>query len=272
MEAFFLQAARGQRFCVHHAPQGAPGSGIVFVPALAEEMNKSRHIVAQTARRLAANGVGVLLIDLFGCGDSSGSLADVRWADWRADIRLGLDWMRQRNYRSLQLWGQRTGAVLAAEVARDNPGAVRRCLFWQPAVGGEAILTQFLRLRSVNALLTGSGGSESVKQLRARLIVGELLEVAGYPLSPALAADLAGLNLERANPLCPVHWIELVAEVGRAASAASARVLSAWQAQGTDVSMSLLAAEQFWAASNAVELVQCPSIVEKTVQEVAMWH
>ena len=49
MEAFFLPADRGARLCVHHAPLTPRGVGLVALPAFAEEMNKSRHVVAQAA-------------------------------------------------------------------------------------------------------------------------------------------------------------------------------------------------------------------------------
>jgi alpha/beta superfamily hydrolase len=39
-------------------------------------MNKARRMAALQARALAALGYGVLLLDLHGCGDSSGDFGD----------------------------------------------------------------------------------------------------------------------------------------------------------------------------------------------------
>ena len=76
-EAFFLAADNGragQRLCIHHPPRrGEPARGAVLhLHAFAEEMNKSRRMVALQARALAEAGFAVLQIDLHGCGDSGG--------------------------------------------------------------------------------------------------------------------------------------------------------------------------------------------------------
>jgi len=291
MEAFFLAAAQGSRFCVHHVPrepQGAHatpghdrpaaphstarGLGLVALPAFAEEMNKSRHVVAQAARALAAGGAGVLTIDLLGCGDSSGSLADATWDDWLADARLALDWMRAQGYGPLWLWGTRVGALLAAEVAQQPDAGVAGCLFWQPVTSGETALVQFLRLRAAGAMIAGKPPQgESVRDLRSRLAAGETIDIAGYPLPPALAGRLAATELAALRPACKVQWIEIVADAGRGPGAGSTQVIAAWQAQGLQVGTELLAAEPFWAATNAAELVQCPAIVSATAAGLHSW-
>ena len=271
MEAFFLPAPDGARFCVYHAPEAPVRAGVIFVPAFAEEMNKARHLVAQASRRLAALGVGVLLIDLKGCGDSTGAFEDATWDDWRSDIRLAVDFMQRRGHKNVALWGMRLGAMLAAQCAAEMPHAVARCLFWQPVTQGETHLTQFLRLRLANAMLSGTKGSESGKALRAQLAAGESLEIAGYRLSPSMAASLEQLNLEALRPPCPVHWFEVVADEERPLPPAASRVIAAWRELETPVSVTPLVAEAFWGATNAAELVQCPAIVDATVQEVRSW-
>ena len=271
MEAFFLPAAEGVRFCLYHAPQTPPRAGVVFVPAFAEEMNKSRHLVAQASRRLAAMGVGVLLIDLKGCGDSSGLFEEATWDDWRADIQLAVEFMQQRGHQDLTLWGMRLGALLAAQCAAELSQAVARCLLWQPVAQGDTHLTQFLRLRVANAMLSGTKGTESGKELRAQLAAGDSLEIAGYRLSPSMAASMEQLSLEALRPPCPVHWFEVVAEDGRALPPAALRVIAAWREQGTTVAVTPLVAESFWGATNAAELVQCQAIVDATAHEAQAW-
>lgn len=269
MEAFFLRGPDGARLCIHHPPPGERRVGIVFVHAFAEEMNKSRHVVAQTARRLAAQGFGVLLIDLKGCGDSDGSLADARWADWRTDVGSALEWLRADGYVETWLWGLRLGAALAADVSCAAAAQVQRCVVWQPVSSGRSALTQFLRLRSVNAMMAGGADAPTVGTLRTQSAQGQTVEVAGYALAPGLAADIEALNLERPAPPCPVEWFDVVAKEGDSVSAASARVIAAWQAGGATVQAGVVAAEPFWAANNAVELLQCPSIVAATVKRLS---
>ena len=79
-EAFFLDMEPGQRFCLFHPPAGTCRGAALYVPPFGEEMNKSRRMAALQARALAAAGFGVLQLDLYGCGDSSGEFAEARWA------------------------------------------------------------------------------------------------------------------------------------------------------------------------------------------------
>lgn len=274
METFFIPSSNGARFCVHHPTRSLEPNkrGVVFVHAFAEEMNKSRHVVAQAARRLAAMGVGVFLIDLFGCGDSEGRFEDATWEDWQDDIDTAINWMLERQYGRLMLWGMRAGALLAAEMAVKRSEAVERCMFWQPTVSGEALLTQFLRLRVANAMLTRGAEPETTKRLRARLDAGEAVEVAGYRLAPRLAAALASRNLESLRPPCPVQWFEVVTEAGSEPAQSSQRVVTTWRAKQTQVTLTPVAGENFWGASNAGELVQCTGLVDATAGLSGAWQ
>jgi len=271
VQAFFLPAAEGSRFCVYHPPASPVRAGVVFVQAFAEEMNKSRHLVAQASRALAAQGIGVLLMDLKGCGDSTGLFEDASWDDWRSDVHLAAQFMRGRGHARLALWGMRLGALLAAQCAAEMPTDVTRCVFWQPVLQGETHLAQFLRLRLASAMFSGTKSDETGKTLRARLAAGEKIEVAGYLLSPSMATALSGLDLASLRPPCPVSWFEVVADEQRAASPAASRVIAAWRDRGTPVDLTTLAAEPFWGASNAAELVQCPGIVEATARQAKAW-
>ena len=71
-DAFFLDTADGPRFCLYHAPVGECRGALVYIHPFAEEMNRSRRMAALQARALTAQGFGVLLLDLHGCGDSGG--------------------------------------------------------------------------------------------------------------------------------------------------------------------------------------------------------
>src|SRR5690606_13741874 len=133
---FFLPLGGG-RFCSHHSPPGRPaGRGIVYVHPFGDEMNKARRMAALQSRRLAAEGVSVLQIDLHGCGDSAGDCAEARWESWVSDVRAALEWRRERVRGPLSLWGLRLGATLACDVARDAALALDYLVLWQPVVAG----------------------------------------------------------------------------------------------------------------------------------------
>lgn len=251
-QPFFLQARTGSRFCLFHRPAGVCRSALVYLHSFAEEMNKSRRMAALAARALAANGVAVLQIDLHGCGDSSGEFRDASWESWKEDAQLAATWLRAHTGCPVGLWGLRLGALLALDAAPVVAPA--RLLLWQPVLKGDQFLTQFLRLRLASDMLQAGADSGGTRALRAQLLAGETLEVAGYELSPALAAAIDMLDAARLAPSCKADLIEL----GKEVSPASARVVAGW---GGVASASAVAGPQFWSTQ---ENEDAPALLDAT--------
>ena len=262
-EPFFLRAEQGQRFCLFHPPAGPCRGSVLYVAPFGEEMNKARRMAALQARALAANGFGVLQLDLHGCGDSSGEFGDARWEIWKDDLALGQRWLHDRLGRPVSLWGLRLGALLALDYAGSAAHPLANLLLWQPVQNGATFLTQFLRLRIANDMLAeGKEKSGGTQALRDALRAGEVLEVAGYDLAPALAASIE--SLDAANlPVtgCPVHWFEAVQAEGRPISPAGAKVVGAWQRHGVATHVHLVVCPPFWASQ---EVTECPSLIAAT--------
>lgn len=254
-DAFFLQNGGAQRFCLYHPPAGICRGAVLYAHPFAEEMNRSRRMAALQARALAAAGFGVLQIDLAGCGDSSGDFGEARWELWKDDLAAGAHWLRQRLDAPFVLWGLRLGALLALDYARSARHPVDAILLWQPVLKGSQHLTQFLRLRLAGALLAeGDGGAHGGTQgLRAALQAGRSLEIAGYELSPQLAAALESLVLESLAPACPVDWFEAVSGPALDAAPGAARAVAAWQADSVDVRLHTVQCVPFWATSEIAE-------------------
>ena len=267
-EAFFLKAEPGQRFCLFHPPAGACRGAVLYVPPFGEEMNKARRMAALQARALAAEGFGVLLLDLYGCGDSSGDFSEARWDIWKRDVALGQQWLRQRLGRPVSLWGLRLGALLALDYARDHPPGAPQApatlLLWQPVQNGATFLTQFLRLRIANDMLAEDkekGGG--TKALRDMLRAGVALEIAGYELAPTLADAIEGLDAAALlTTACPVHWFEAVPADGRPLSPGAAKVVAVWQASGVDLRTHLVTCPPFWATQ---EVTECAALLAATL-------
>ena len=71
-EAFFLPAENGYRFCLYTpALGGTEKAALIYIHPFAEELNKTRRMVALQVKALSEAGFTVLQIDLSGCGDSS---------------------------------------------------------------------------------------------------------------------------------------------------------------------------------------------------------
>jgi exosortase A-associated hydrolase 2 len=225
-------------------------------------MNKARRMAAMQARRFAAAGCAVLQIDLFGCGDSSGELAEASWEVWKRDLQAALAWLRPRVRGPLGVWGLRLGALLAADVACDPAAGVERLVLWQPVASGEQHLTQFLRLRLAAEMLAAGAAQTGVRELREALRRGEPLEIAGYELHPRLAADIDALRLSELAPATAhVHCLEVSATAEPKLSPALHRALEAWRAKGLQVRANAVQGEPFW---STLEVTECAALLAAT--------
>lgn len=274
LDAFFIaDGLGGQRLCVFHAAQamgGAPHAAVLYVHPFAEEMNKSRRMAALHARQLAAAGCDVLLIDLHGCGDSSGDFGDAGWQGWIDDVKRGCAWLRQRSSAPLWLWGLRTGALLAVEAARQ---AALDChlLLWQPSTSGKAALQQFLRLKAAAGIVGGDAAAPNTRSLLAELDAGRAVEVAGYTLGPALAQGLAAAALlpldGRRGAARRVEWIDVHVTLDADAQpgAAARSAVAAWQQAGWQVRHRMVQGPSFWGTT---EIEDAPSLLAASLDAV----
>jgi exosortase A-associated hydrolase 2 len=263
-QPFFIDSAGGQRFCLYHAPAGDCRGAWLYLHPFAEEMNKTRRMAALQARALAAAGYGVLQIDLHGCGDSSGDFGDASWESWLQDVAAGCAWLQQKLGQPVGLWGLRLGALLALDYARTASHPVAAMLLWQPVLNGATYLTQFLRLRVASELLAEREGERGgTKALRAALLAGQPLEVAGYTLAPAMAASIEGANAAALAPAAaPVRWLEVVGAADRPLGVAAAAVAAGWRQQGVDLRTVPVAGPSFWATQ---EITDNPALIEATL-------
>jgi exosortase A-associated hydrolase 2 len=258
---FFLGSGAQARFGLYHAPAAPLRGSFVYLHPFAEEMNKARRMAALQARALAAQGYGVLQIDLYGCGDSAGDFGDARWEAWLDDVARARHWLEQQLGVPAGLWGLRLGALLALEAARHaTPAAL---LLWQPVLHGQAFMTQFLRLRVASQML-GDGGGGGTAALRATLQQGSPLEVAGYTLAPALVAAIDALDGSKlAPPPCPVHWLEVSNSDTPALTAVAQRVLQGWPGAIGQAVGGL----PFWATG---EISECPALLHATLTHLEL--
>lgn len=266
-EPFFLKTDHGTRFCLYHHPRSTVRcrGALIYIHPFGDEMNKSRRMAAMQARSFATAGFGVLQIDLFGCGDSSGEFREARWDIWKQDLLAAKEWIEDRTKAPISLWGLRLGALLALDFAKSSPSGIHGIILWQPVTSGESFVTQFLRLQLANEMLAGDQkkkGSTSV--LRNALAEGKTLEVAGYELDPELAATIDGLKAaDLAVKGTCIHWFEMVAEEGRALPPSTKKTVDAWGQQDIDVHMHLVTCLPFWATQ---EISECSQLIAATTE------
>ncbi len=262
IDAFFLESPRGPLFCLYRAPAVATTKDcLLYLHPFAEEMHKSRRMAAMQARALAENGHAVLQVDLTGCGDSAGDFGDAAWSGWLDDARLAHTWLRKKTGRSAALWGLRTGALLAAELACQLPD-VPRLLLWQPVADGSLFLNQFLRIKLASEMLTDGQSRSGTRELLAQLDAGQGIEVGGYLLSPAMAQELGRRKLSALIPPCPVSWLETGASQHGSLSPASQRMVDGWRRAGVPIEARPVACDPFWATQ---EISECPALIGETL-------
>ena len=238
---------------------------IIHVPAFAEEMNKSRHMVSQQARAFAEQGYATLVFDYYGTGDSEGEFADSNWDIWQQDLLSVIDWCSQHVSDTVLLWGLRFGALLATSVIAKTKQPIKQLVLWQPVASGEQYMTQFLRLKLAGGMMTGAS-KETVQDLKAKLDKGETLEVGGYCISQSLyqAVSQQSLMAYDVSTLTGISWYEVNTKP-RSLSPVGQKVVDHWNNQSVPVASYQAVGSQFW--SNQ-EIVFADELVELTCQHL----
>jgi exosortase A-associated hydrolase 2 len=226
-------------------------------------MNKSRKLLADLGRELVARGVAVVLPDLFGTGDSDGDFSESSIEAWLQDLELSVRFTSDQGIDLQAVVATRLGCALVVEAAsRGVIPAVNRSVFWAPVVDGARHLNQFLRLR-VAASMMGGEGRESLGDLRSLLAAGHCVEVAGYGVSPSLAAGLDALRIESIPAeLGTLDWVEVLRDAESPLPAPASRLIRRATESGQAVNARNTIGEPFWASS---EIVRNSQLVDLTV-------
>lgn len=264
---FFIQGTTGDLFAMYYPARGEAGGrrDVIFLPPFAEEMNKSRRMLALQARRLAEAGFGVLLLDLYGTGESQGDFGQARWSIWLNDIVAARAWLQREGATQVSALGLRLGALLALDLVRQQKNIFERLVFWQPVMNGENMINQFLRLRLAADMISGAEERESTQSLRQIMAGGRSIEVGGYELTPELVTAIDALHGEwmPGNDCPPVSWLELAPDEGRSLSPASLKVIERWREAGIHVKTKQVVGPPFWSSA---EIAEAPQLLQATTQ------
>ena len=241
---------------------------VLLVPAFAEEMNRCRSMVTLQAQALAALGMGTLVLDMGGTGDSLGDFDQADWTGWRTDLQLGIAWLRQHGNGCNTLWGVRLGALMAAQLAVEDD-QIQQLLLWVPVVAGKPYWTQFLRIR-IAAEMGLADGIKSTDALRQQSARGQVVETSGYLVGPALALQLDTLEMPDGERLRgrKVAWFEVAANAESPLPRANAKLTDAWRAKGVEVTVTQVVGALFWQVH---ERAEAPALVEAGVAVARSW-
>lgn len=266
---FFLPFGNGRLFCVYHEPTGETEcwGNVLVVPAFNEEMNRCRSMVTIQAQAFAKAGVGTLVVDLFGTGESDGEYGEARWDIWIDNIRRCVEWLEATQAGGCSAFlGIRLGVPLALEAIRNLPH-VKAVVAWQAVGDGKHYLTQFMRMRIAANMDRTDIPKETTGGMRAQLAGGQSIEVAGYEIAPELVHSIDGLRLIDLMPPESVSmaWFEKGTGEEPVISTISQNLVEGWRQAGRRVDAAAFDAPAFWAL---YDRYISPELVEHTTEWV----
>lgn len=171
----------GEGFALVAGPAGA--RPILIVPALFEEANRTRRMLAQTIRALAARGTASVLPDLPGCNESLAPIQRQDMQAWRGAMAAAAE-----HFGASHILALRGGASIAPP---GLPG------WWFEPLSGAAALRHLVRARTVAAKEAGTPEKSDAIMAQGRQAG---LELAGYRLGAAMIRSLAECELPEPNP------------------------------------------------------------------------
>ncbi len=253
---------------VSHKPPGPPHPAhwVLVVPPLFEDLNKSRRTLSLLGRTLAEQGLGCLLPDLYGTGDSEGDVSAATWDTWIADLTRTHAWLLQEGARRVDLLALRGGALLGWDWLAGATAEIPVFILWHPVINGRQAVQHLLRLHLAGGLL-GREGSESVASLRAGLAQTGWIEIAGYRLSAELVASLEGSALGAPGPrrIGRVEWYQVVSAPGQVIPPSVDQCAQTWNEAGIPTGVRAIEGDTFWASQ---EIVEGTSLVAATVRSL----
>jgi amino acid adenylation domain-containing protein len=182
LEPFLLSSNGRSLFALQRVATRPRGRGVLLCHPHAHEYDRCHRAHRELALRLTRRGYHTLSFDYSGCGDSAGDYEEARLRDWCGDVSAAMDALKlRRGLERITVVGTRLGATLAmlAAAERDDVDAL---VLWQPVVRGSVLVEQYQKLGAAGAQPRGD-------------MAGDLLDVAGYPLTRELEGDLAGIDL-----------------------------------------------------------------------------
>ncbi|NOT12413.1 MAG: hydrolase 2, exosortase A system-associated [Methylococcaceae bacterium] len=265
----YIPSQAGDLFALFYpSATGSHKKVVIHIPAFAEEMNKSRRMVALQARMFSDQGYGVLILDLLGTGDSSGDFSDATWLIWQQNIQTAMDWLLQQGIESISLWGLRIGALLAMDFIAKTRTNVDKLICWQPVTNGEMFVMQFLRLRVAAAVMDRNAPQEKTSDLKQQLVEGKAIEVAGYLLNPELVKPLLALKASALDlsSVKTIRLFEMVASEDKGVSSVNVNFIEELIRKGQDAIAKAIVGTPFWSTQ---EIAEVPQLLTKTLASLS---
>lgn len=177
---FWLGEPGEEAFAWLYQPETPTATAIVLCPPVGHEYIHTHRSYRYLSEALAQKGVTVLRLDLYGTGDSAGTLLEANlWAHWQANIVAAVHYLSgMATVQQVGLFGMRIGASLAMLTA-DSVQA-NFVVVWNPVLKGKRYVRE---LKVVSRMAPADS-----------VAVADFYEAGGFPISQDLEAALENLE------------------------------------------------------------------------------
>jgi pimeloyl-ACP methyl ester carboxylesterase len=207
LRPFFFGETAEPLLGLYHPPAGprARPAGVLILNPFGDEYLRAHRSLRQLADRLAGAGFPVLRFDYYACGDSAGEDHQGRVARWLEDAAVAAEELEALAATSrVALVGLRLGGSLAVDLATRRRG-IEHLALWDPVGDGRAYLSELEAAHQTcmreNARRKAPAGAEPP-------------QVLGFPMPPALRAEIEALDLGRHATAPSSHVLVLTTESG----------------------------------------------------------
>jgi pimeloyl-ACP methyl ester carboxylesterase len=182
-----LYLGPGERTFVTHY-RAAGSAFTILVPPLFEEAARTRKVLVNVARDLAAAGIDAVRFDYPGTGLSAGSTEELTLTGAFETLREVVGYCHRLGAAQVHLLGFRFGGYLALSAATQLP--LSRLIVWEPVLDLAAYFQDLLKIEMSNQLVTFGKVRRGRDQLLASLRAGEGIVVDGNRLCPGLHREM----------------------------------------------------------------------------------
>lgn len=167
-----------------HLPVTSAASGLVMCPSLCSDFLRNYRREVVLARDLAAQGVGVQRFHYLGTGNSDGESTDITFSSMCDDARSATRRLAEATDGRLAFMGTRLGALVAAAVALEHPGAPLVLL--DPVLDPALFFREGFRARMASGAKHGSQRAITTAELLAELQRSGTIDVLGHAVDRQL--------------------------------------------------------------------------------------
>lgn len=194
-------------FGLHSPSLGKPGKnrGVILCNPFGDEAIKAHRAYRELAKILATAGYDVLRFDYFGTGDSAGDGEEATVAHWIKDVGDAADELKDASgVAKVSLVGLRFGCLIAIEAAKQRHD-LDRVVLWDPIIKGKPYLEELARIHEMvlrTELMARGAADQDIPPTTG-------LELLGFPVSPALRAEIEAVDL-LSHPLKGIRRLGLI--------------------------------------------------------------